>query len=447
MNIKPSKIEGRSLPPGSYGLPLLGQTREWRRDPLAFLQKRYARYGRIFKSRTYGYREITMLGPEANKFILHTHRDHFEWGGAQEIFFNRRLFRENLLLLDGDSHEFHRSLITPAFHGKALREYFDVIQELAEEYAEEWSRKERIVAYSELRKLTFAIAARLLLGADTNERAEYLSRLFETLSRGMQAFPRWNVGWMRFGRAMQAMETLRVYFQNVVNERRQNPRNDALSMLITSKDETGNSLTDADIISHIITLLLAAHDTTTSSMTWLLYELDRHPEVQQKLHVELETIVGMATLRPEHLPELRYSDYVLKEVERLHPAVTGAPRRVVKEFEFDGFRVPVGSLVYYSILFTHMMPDVFQEPERFDPDRFAPPREEDKRTPYSLIGFGGGARSCIGQGFARYEMKAILAVILKRYRWSVLPRQSLHAHYSPTKYPEDGLLMTFQKRN
>jgi cytochrome P450 len=435
------------LPPGSYGVPFIGQTLAWKRDPLRFLRRRYERYGRIFKSRIYGYREITMLGPEANKFILHTHRDHFEWGGAQEIFFYPKLFGENLFLLDGERHDFHRGLITPAFHGKALRIYFDVMKGFAEKYSERWARKGTIRAFTELRKLTFDIAAKLLLGADTREKTEYVSGLFEALSLGMQAFPRWNFRWTRFGRSMRVMERLRSHFQGVVDERRRAPSNDALSLLITARDDNGKQLSDDEIISHMITLVLAAHDTTTSSITWLLSEIACHPEVRNRLLAELHAVVGSEVLRYEHLSALSYTDCVLKEVERLHPAVTGAPRKAVKEFEFDGFHVPVGSLVYYSTIFTHMMPEVFREPERFDPDRFAAPREEDKRTPYSLIGFGGGSRSCIGQGFARYEMKIILSVLLKQYIWDIVPGQRLQPRYSPTKQPKDGLVLFFRKNN
>ena len=160
----------RPLPPGSYGVPFIGQTLEWRRDPLGLLRRRYERYGRIFKSCIYGYREITMLGPAANQFILSSGRHHFEWSGGHELVFNRKLFGENLFLLDGTEHERQRRLLMPVFSGGAMGAYFEVIRELTEVYARRWARRGRIAVFPEMRKLTFEIAARLLLGVDTSDR-------------------------------------------------------------------------------------------------------------------------------------------------------------------------------------------------------------------------------------------------------------------------------------
>ena len=435
-----------SLPPGSYGLPLIGETIAWRRDPLDFLRRRYERYGRIFKSSIYGRREITMLGPEANRFVLSTHRDHFEWGGGYEGFLDRRLFSDNLFLQDGGVHDRHRQIILPAFHGKALRGYFDVMHGLTRVYANRWAEIGHIVAFSELRKLTFAIAARLLLGADTREEVGRLSRLFDTLARGTQAFPKWDLPWTKYGRARRAVRSLWLYFQSRLQERRRETRPDVLGMLLAAVDEKGEPMTDEEIVAQIMMLVLAAHDTTTSSMTWLLYELDRHPEVASRLRAELAGATKGLPLSIEHLPQLRYLDLVLKEVERRHPVLTGMPRNVIKAFDFDGCHVPAGATVYYSILFTHMMPEVFTDPDRFDPDRFAPPRNEDDRIPFSLVGFGGGPRSCIGQGFARMEMKILAAMRLDGYDWSILEGQDLRPAYAPTKRPKDGLRIRFRAK-
>ena len=434
------------LPPGSYGLPFLGETIPWRRDPLKFLRRRYELYGRIFKSSIYGRREITMLGPEANRFILSTHRDHFEWGGGYEPFLDRRLFLDNLFLQDGKGHDRHRQIILPAFHGKALRGYFDTMHELTRSYANGWAKAGLIVAFPELRKLTFAIAARLLLGADTSEQMGRLSELFDTLARGTQAFPKWDFPWTKYGRARRALESLRAYFQARLHERRTEARHDVLGMLVTATDDKGEPLTDEEIVSQIMMLVLAAHDTTTSSMTWLLYELDRRPEIKSRLRAEFSQSTGGFPPSLEHLPQLRYLDLVLKEVERRHPVLTGLPRKVIKAFDFDGYHVPAGSTVYYSTLFTHMMPEVFTAPDLFDPDRFAPPRNEEDRTPFSLVGFGGGPRACIGQGFARMEMKILTATLLGGYDWSVSPGQDLRSTYSPTNRPKDGLRIRFEAK-
>jgi len=180
-------------------------------------------------------------------------------------------------------------------------------------------------------------------------------------------------------------------------------------------------------------------------MTWMLVELDRHPEVVERLRAELAG-TGPGAAKYEVLGGLEYLDRVLKEVERLHPPISGAPRRVVEPFDVDGCHVPAGWRVYYSILFTHMMPEIWSEPERFDPDRFAPPRSEDDKTPFSLIGFGAGPRSCIGRGFARLEMKVMAAVLLQGYELRVLPGQDLRYDYTPTRVPRGELRVHVTKR-
>ena len=442
-----STSPSRRPPPGSDGLPLIGETLEWRRDPLGFLRRRYERHGRIFRSRVYGLREITLLGPEANEFILSSHRHLFEWRGAHEHFFARKLFGKNLFLLDGAEHERHRKFVLPAFGGGAVPGYFGVIHPLARARIRRWTRQRRVAVFPEMRRLTFEIAARILLGADSGERVSFLADLFHDLIRGMTAFPRLNLPWTAFGRARRAARKLRAHFGELLVRGREVIRRDsALGMLLESRDAGGGRLSDEDVITHVITLLSAAHDTTTSSLTWLVYELSRHADIVARLRRELDETLSGSDLDLESLSRLRYHDLVIKEVERFHPAVTGAPRRVVESFDFDGYHVPAGSIVYYSILFTHRMPEVFRDPDRFDPERFAPPRSEDRRTPFGLIGFGGGPRSCIGRKLARTEMKIILANLVRECEWHVLPDQNLEATYSPTKCPRDGLRAVFTER-
>ncbi|PYM07076.1 MAG: hypothetical protein DMD82_06675 [Candidatus Rokuibacteriota bacterium] len=212
----------------------------------------------------------------------------------------------------------------------------------------------------------------------------------------------------------------------------------------TAEDQQGRRLGDDQIVSHLIALVLAAHDTSRSAMTWLLVELDRQPELVERLRAELA--VARGALEYEQLGGLDLLERVIKEVERLHPPISGAPRHVVEPFDFGGCHVPAGWRVYYSILFTHLMPEIWTDPERFDPERFAPPRSEDEKTPFSLIGFGGGPRSCIGRGFARLEMKVMAATLLQGYELSVPSGQDLRYDYTPTRVPCGGLRVRVRRR-
>jgi cytochrome P450 len=141
-----------------------------------------------------------------------------------------------------------------------------------------------------------------------------------------------------------------------------------------------------------------------------------------------------------------YLEQILNEVERLHPPVAGGFRGVVKPFEFKGYQVPAGWLAQYSILQTQRSPEVYTNPEQFDPDRFSPERQEAKQKPFSLIGFGGGPRICLGIAFAKLEMKIVMAYLLRSYEWELLPNQNLEPNVIPTRRPKDGLKVKFRRR-
>ena len=167
-------------------------------------------------------------------------------------------------------------------------------------------------------------------------------------------------------------------------------------------------------------------------------------EHRQKRRLIMPALHGSGCLDLEQLGQMPYLEQVLWEIERLQPPVAGGFRGVVKPFEFQGFHVPAGWMALYSILATHRIPEIYPDPERFDPDRFSPQRQEHKR-PFSLIGFGGGPRLCIGIAFAKMEMKIIAAYLLRGYQWEILPNQSLDTVRIPTSRPKDRLQVRFHR--
>jgi cytochrome P450 len=181
-------------------------------------------------------------------------------------------------------------------------------------------------------------------------------------------------------------------------------------------------------------------------LTWLCTELARHPEVLEKARVEQLQLASKGDLDLEQLGKMPYLEQVLWEVERLHQPVGGGFRGVIKDFEFKGYHVPAGWQLLYSILITHSLKEIYLEPERFDPERFSQERQEHKKYPFSLVGFGGGPRICIGIAFAKMEMKIIAAHLLRNYHWEILPNQSLEVVTVPTNRPKDGLRVRFQPR-
>lgn len=430
--------------PGSFGLPLFGETLAFVSNP-DFIKKRYRQFGSVFKTHLIGRPTVVMIGPKAAEFILSSHIEHFSWReGWPETF--KILLGESLFLQDGEEHRRNRRLMMPALHGPALANYVATMEEITFGYLEKWQKKQEFTWQSEFKQLTFDIASQLLLGTSPGDECVYLSQLFTTLTNGLFTINPLRLPFTTFGKAVAARNQILEHLTKVVRERQQNPTKDVLSLLIQAKDEEGNSLSEKELIAQAVLLLFAGHETTTSMLTWLCLELARYPEVRERARKEQLQLANQGNLNLEQLAQMPYLEQVLWEVERLHQPVGGGFRGVIKDFEFNGFHVPAGWQLLYSILMTHQLEEVYTEPERFDPDRFSPQRQEHKQYPFSLIGFGGGPRICIGLAFAKMEMKIIAAHLLRSYDWEILPNQSLDPVLVPTNHPQDGLRVRFQRR-
>ncbi|OAB58410.1 cytochrome P450 [Leptolyngbya valderiana BDU 20041] len=424
------------LPPGQFGLPVVGQTFAFLFDR-DFAIKQYHRYGPIFKTRLLGEPTVFLIGPEALEALLSSQMDCFSWRGGWPKSF-RILLGESLFLQDGEEHRHNRKLMMPAFHGAALAQYFETMVSVSRRYCDRWLRLGEFVWLEEMKQLTFDIASQLLVGADSGEEVAQLSRWFTELTNGLFALLPLSIPGTRFGRALAARDRLLQHLDRVVEQRQQQPTRDALSLLVQARDEAGNALSQQELTAQAMLLLFAGHETTTSMLTWLCLELGRHPQLWQRARSEQRELAERGPLELSQLSQMPYLDRLLMEVERLHPPVSGGFRRVVKPFEFGEYRVPEGWLALYSIIATHRLPDIYPDPERFDPDRFV-----ERPQPYSLIGFGGGPRVCLGMAFAKLEMKIVASQLLREYDWEILPDQSLEAVAVPTRHPKDGLRVRF----
>lgn len=433
------------IPPGSFGIPLFGETFAFIANPYTFVNKRYQKYGSIFKTNIIGRPTVVMVGPQAVEFFISSHMEYFSWREGWPNNF-KILLGESLFLQDGEEHRRNRRLIMPALHGPALANYADAMVDITDSYLKNWEKKQEFTWLEEFKQLTFDIASQLLLGTNPGAENARLSRLFQTLTNGLLAINPLSLPFTKFGKAIAARNQILEHLTKVVRERQLNPTNDALSLLVQATDEEGNRMSEKELIAQALLLLFAGHETTTSMLTWLCLELARHPEVMQRAREEQLQLASIGALSLEQLGQMPYLEQVLWEVERLHPPVGGGFRGVIKEFEFNGFRIPAGWQLYYSIFMTHQLKELYPDPERFDPERFSPQRQEHRQHPLSLIGFGGGPRICVGIAFAKMEMKIVVAQLLRRYDWGILPNQSLAPVLIPTNHPKDGLKVRFQPR-
>lgn len=423
-------LSNTSLPPGSFGLPVVGETLAFMRDP-DFVAKRQAEYGPIFRTHVRGRPAAVMLGYAANRFILASGFDHFSCREGMPPT-TVALIGDGLVVQDGPAHTRARQLLAPAFHRRALETYFLTMRDVTEQYLSAWSRKGSIDWSSEARQLTFEIASMLIAGLHPGDEVERLGQLFDTVFCGLLGVPI-NIPGTKYHRAFKARAALMDFIEGAIRRRQEHPAHDAVSLLLYTADETGATLSLEEIKAQLLMLLLAGHETTAKMLIDVAVLLALHPDVLERARAEQRQFDQELTF--EQLTAMPYLDHVLLEVGRLRPPAKNGFRSVKKAFEFGGYRIPAGWRVIYRTMETHRDPQLFRDPERFDPDRFGPDRAEQKQHAFSLITFGGGSRLCLGQAFAQMELKVIAAQLLRRYRWSWRGREiGAYANVVGTSY-------------
>jgi cytochrome P450 len=430
------------IPPGSFGLPFIGETLQFLFDP-GHLARRIQKEGPIIRTHILGRPCVMMNGPEANRFILSTGMKHFSWGEGWPVTF-REILGRSLFLQDGEEHRRNRKLMMPAFHREALRNYLGSMERLTLRYLDKWVDLREFAWFEENKQLTFEIASELLIGSQPGPEVQHLSRLFTELTNGLTTLPL-NLPFTPYGKALRARDALLQHIETAILERQQNPGTDALSLLVMSRDENGDALSMTELKAQALLLLFAGHETTTSMLTSFCMVLAQHSEVWAKARAEQHALGINGPLTLDSIKQMTYLEQVLKEVERLYAPVPGGFRGVVEPFEFNGYHIPKGWMVLYGIPSAHQNPAVYPEPTRFDPDRFSPERAEDAQMPFSLVGFGGGPRICLGYAFAQLEMKIIASYLLRHYTWELLPGQDLDYALFPTLRPKDGLKVRFSR--
>lgn len=408
------------------------------------LAKFYEEHGPIFRAERFGMPSIYMVGPEANRFILVNNRKKFSHHiGWSSIFEVEQLLGRGLLMMDGEEHAHHRKLMNPAFTISYMSRYLPLMQRIIREQAATWAKRGEVDIFEEMRTITFNVAAEALTGLKDGEEVDTFRKLFVELLNPTGPF---NSDEEYYAYINPLKARLRDLLIPKIEERRKHPTDDVFGLLVRAHDEHGEALSDEQLVSHVNILLVAGHETSTSLSAWLLYLLSQYPDYTQRVleeQAQLLTSDNEPTL--EDIKKMKVLENALSEAERLYPPVANGPRGVTEDFEFHGYHVPAGAFLFYSIAGAHRLPSIFKDPETFDPDRFAPPREEHKKSPYALVGFGGGPRICIGINFAQVEIKAIASHILRNYRFSLVPDQHIQQAYGITGFPLNGIRMRFER--
>jgi cytochrome P450 len=440
------------FPPGETSFSMR-RTHAFATRPLELLLDAYERFGPVFTVRVFHGNNVFMIGPAANHHMTVSRASNFSWreGHMGDLV---ALLGDGLLTTDGDFHRRSRRIMLPAFHHDAIAAALSTMQGEIDTAVDALADGTRIDLYRWTRRLALRIAMRALFGLDPDAagaRAD-AARCFE-VGLGF-----WSHDYLLqiirgpgtpFARMQQARRKLdHIIFEEIRRRRGEAIRGrDLLSLLLDATDEAGDRLSDQQVRDQVMTLLFAGHDTTTSTVAFMFYELAHHSEIAAALRDELEAEVGAGAPDAGQLMsgQLKLLEMVQDETLRMYPPAWIGPRRAIQTYEFAGQRVPGGAYVNYTSWVSHHLSEVFPEPMEFRPERFTQAAKA-ALPKGAYVPFGAGSRICIGMRFGQLEVKAIAAALVRRFDFKLEPGYALRVRQSPTIGPKHGLPLTLHRR-
>jgi len=463
-------------PADLFGLRLFRALRD---DRLWTLQRLARDYGDISTFRIGTQRLVLLNHPDHVEDMLITRARIFKKGRALER--SKRLLGEGLLTSEGDFHLRQRRLAQPSFHRQRIAGYGATMVAYAGKTSERWRANDVVDIAAEMNRLTLTIVGETLLGSDVEDDA---GRVREAMSAVLEAFPITMSPFStvlsrlplpsirRYKRAQAELDRL-IY--RIIDERRARggDRGDLLSMLLLARDEDadgnasgasrgsrgsapepdssrgryspGSGMTDTQVRDEAMTIFLAGHETTANALTWTWYLLAQHPDVEQRLHAEVDQVLAGGPLTSDDVPRLPYTRMVLAEAMRLYPPAWAIGRRALEDFTVGGYVIPKGTVVLVSQYLLHRDARFFPEPERFDPERWLPARQHG-RPKYAYFPFGAGTRVCIGEPFAWMEGILVLATLASRWQIELLETSPVGLQPAITLRPSRPIRMKLHRR-
>lgn len=441
-DIRPKPAAKDARIPRDVGMPVFGYAFDFVRDPLALAEKLHRRNGPVVRTRAI-MESIMMFGPEANRFVLQNSDQQFssEWGWWYHL---HRVFPSNVMMMDGEEHWFQRKLMAHAFKKPQLVDYLDRMNPQIQAGLSQFPVGDRVLMFPAIKKLTLDMGARIFMGAEVGRQADQLNHDFLVTVEAATALIRDPIPGTLMYRGVQARRRLDDYFHGMIPGKRAREQPDFFSQFCHATTEDGGRFTDRQIVDHMIFLMMAAHDTTTSTLTTLVYALGKDTAWQDRLR---ERSMALRKEFPDFddIGALDEHEWCMNEALRMYPPLTSMPRGVAKDCEFGGYRLYRGELVGISPILTHYLPDYWTRPYTFDPERFSPARAEHKKDFYQFIPFGGGHHTCLGQHFAGLQVKAMMHQMLRRFRWSVPKDYTIPYQLVPIVKPKDDLPVRFER--
>ena len=441
-----------NLPPGPKGSPLFGSLREFRHDALGFLQDLKAGYGDLATFRLGRTKFVQVSHPEHIRRILVTDHAQFERSGVLRA---QPVIGRGLITSDGDFHRRQRRLVQPAFTPKRVLSYAPVMTAAALRVADLWRDGEVRDIAEDMVQVTLEVVTRSLFSADLGSEADQveaaMTSVLEHFSRLLTS-PRARL-LSRVPFSFRSFHNARRYLDQLVfrmiDERREKPgdRGDVLSMLLSARDVEGDGgrMDDVQVRDEVMTLFTAGHETMATALAWTWYCLAKNPDVEAKLCAELNAVLGGRVPTADDVPHLEYTRMVFAESMRMYPPVWGTTRRVVRDYELGGYRIPAGTIIGMSQYLVHNDARFYRSPEEFDPSRWLAEAAAE-RPKFSYFPFGGGPRLCIGEPFAWMEGVLVLATLAQNWSMQLVPGHPIAFQPLLSLRPRHGIRMTLHRR-
>ena len=433
----------------------LQQKFQWVARPDKYMESAFKQAPDLFAAEiTAGDGYVFVNHPEAMRQIVTGDRAKYFASSKDNQLLQPLVGDNSLLLIEGDRHKQRRKLLLPPFHGERMQVYSRLICDLTHNSIGKLEPNQPFVARRITQQISLQVIFEAVYGIQDDRRSEELKQrvirllnIFESvITSACLFFPllqqdlgAWSP-WGKFVRQQKAIDEL--IYQEIATRRIEDlsQRQDILSLMMTAKDEAGESMKDSELRDELMTLMLAGHETTATAIAWSLYWVHRYPEIKAKLQAEIASLG--ADPDPMELAKLPYLDAVCKETLRIYPvAMLTFPRTVLEPTELMGYRLEVGQTLMGCIHLLHQREDIYPEPRKFKPERF----EMREFSAYEFFPFGGGKRRCIGEALAKLELKLALATIISHYELELKSdRPEVPARRGVTLAPKTGVQMIFK---
>ncbi len=439
---------------GPRGLPIVGSMFQFANGRHQFLLDVAKNYGEISKFKIMNFNLHILSNPDHVQELFVKKKAHFIKADASRDNL-RHLVGDGLLTSVGEYHTQQRKMVQPALHATRIHGYADTMVEIAENMLATWEVGSERDIHRDMMLITMEIVSRTLFGSDVLEDAIAVGEAMMVLQENSQRrfipifeLPEW-IETPQRKQVNEARATIDRVVMRFIKERRQEDdldRGDLLSMLLLSEDENGNRMNDKEVRDEAVTLFSAGHETTSNALSWALYLLSQHPDIEAKLHEEVDTVLAGRRPTLTDLRELPYTNMIMKETLRLYPpAWTLMVRGIVEDVSLGDYNLPKGDAVFVSPYVMHRHPNLWDNPDSFNPERFSPENEKQHHK-YQYIPFGGGEHICIGNSYAMMEAALVLATIAQKFHLRLMPDTEVNERALITLVPENGLPMRVLQR-